>query len=326
MLRTRRLIFNALTLVPMVASVTLVKQVLKRRVTGTGGSISARYCYSVWLRHLVLAAESRQNNNPQVVAELGPGDSLGVGIAALLSGAKRYLAFDVVAHANIERNIFVLDELVELFRARSAIPDENEFPEVSPRLSDYRFPGEILGCARMEEALAPSRIASIRESIRNCDSPESMVQYRAPWFSDSVVDPGSVNMIFSQAVLEHVDDLTDAYRVMRRWLAADGFMSHEIDFKSHGWASKWNGHWSYSNFIWKFIRGKDSWFINREPASAHLELLESEGYRVIRFDREFRPNQFKRNQLSKRFRQMPEIDLETSEAFLQATKIDGLRS
>ena len=147
-----------------------------------------------------------------------------------------------------------------------------------------------------------------------------MIQYRAPWFNDNVVNPGSIDMIFSQAVLEHVDELREAYRAMRKWLATDGFMSHEIDFKSHGWASEWNGHWSYSDTMWKLIRGLDSWFINRMPASAHLELLEQEGYRVIRFDRESRPNQFKRPQLSKRFRQIPDIDLETSEAFLQATK------
>ncbi len=321
MFRKRRLVFNAFTFIPLVAKAPLVKRVLDRRVTGTGGSISARYCYSVWLRHLVLAGESGQNDNPRVVAELGPGDSLGVGIAALLTGAERYLAFDVVAHANVARNLIVLDELVELFRARSAIPDGNEFPEVSPHLKDYRFPEQTLGRERMDEALAPGRIAAIRESIKKHDSPESMLQYRAPWFSDNVVDPGSVDMIFSQAVLEHVDDLVDAYRVMRRWLAPEGFMSHEIDFKSHGWASEWNGHWSYSDTMWKLIRGRDSWFINRVPASAHLELLQQEGYRVIRFDRESRPNQFKRHQLSKRFQQIPNIDLETSEAFLQATKM-----
>jgi SAM-dependent methyltransferase len=320
MFRKRRLVFNAFTFIPLVAKAPLVKRVLDRRVTGTGGSISARYCYSVWLRHLVLAGESGQNDNPRVVAELGPGDSLGVGIAALLTGAERYLAFDVVAHANVARNLIVLDELAELFRARSAIPDGNEFPEVSPRLQDYRFPEQTLSRARIDAALAPGRIAAIRQSIQMYDSPESMIQYRAPWFSDSIVEPGSVDMIFSQAVLEHVDDLVDAYRVMRRWLAPEGFMSHEIDFKSHGWASQWNGHWSYSDTMWKLIRGRDSWFINRVPASAHLELLEQEGYRVIRFDRESRPNQFKRHQLSKRFQQIPNIDLETSEAFLQATK------
>src|SRR5688500_16786253 len=39
---------------------------------------------------------------PSAIAELGPGESLGVGIAWLLSGASRFYAFDVVAHSNPE--------------------------------------------------------------------------------------------------------------------------------------------------------------------------------------------------------------------------------
>jgi hypothetical protein len=45
-------------------------------VKSTGGTVSARYCYLVWLRHLVLAERSGLSTNPTVVAELGPGDSL----------------------------------------------------------------------------------------------------------------------------------------------------------------------------------------------------------------------------------------------------------
>lgn len=34
--------------------------------------------------------------HPDTVAGLGPGDSLGFGLAALISGADKYFAFDVV--------------------------------------------------------------------------------------------------------------------------------------------------------------------------------------------------------------------------------------
>ena len=55
----------------------------------TGGTGSARYCYSIWMRYLVMAYESGLPTRPDVAAELGPGKSLGVGCAALLSGANR---------------------------------------------------------------------------------------------------------------------------------------------------------------------------------------------------------------------------------------------
>ena len=56
-------------------------------VGATGGTVSARYCYGVWLRHMKMAREAGLDTNPRVVAELGPGDSLGIGLAALLAGA-----------------------------------------------------------------------------------------------------------------------------------------------------------------------------------------------------------------------------------------------
>src|SRR5215831_2336575 len=110
--------------------VTLIPGMNQFRAKGTSGTDSARCCYSVWLRHLVMAFNNGLNFNPSVVAELGPGDSLGIGIAALISGAAKYFAFDVVEHANLERNLRIFDDLVTLFESRADIPGRDEFPEV----------------------------------------------------------------------------------------------------------------------------------------------------------------------------------------------------
>ena len=79
---------------------------------GTGGTNSARYCYSVWLRHLFMAKLNGLTTHPDVIAELGPGDSLGIGLAALLSGANKYYAFDAVQYATNKRNFEIFYELV----------------------------------------------------------------------------------------------------------------------------------------------------------------------------------------------------------------------
>ncbi|MDB5762883.1 MAG: hypothetical protein JWQ21_1878 [Herminiimonas sp.] len=97
-----------------------------------GGTTSARYCYSVWLRHLAMAKINGLDPLPKVVAELGPGDSLGVGLAALISGSEKFLAFDVLSYANTEMNLKVFDELIPMFRNRIDIPGDQEFPAVSP--------------------------------------------------------------------------------------------------------------------------------------------------------------------------------------------------
>src|SRR5438093_11810020 len=93
----------------------------------TGGTNSPRYCYSVWLRHLVTLHRFGFKIHGAQVGELGPGDSIGVGLAALLSGANAYVGLDVLpfsAKAGLE-NIF--DELVQMYSHREPIPEQDEF-------------------------------------------------------------------------------------------------------------------------------------------------------------------------------------------------------
>ncbi len=80
-----------------------------------GLASSARYCYATWLHHLVCADRQGLNNCPEAVAEIGPGSSLGVGLAALISGSHKYYALDDVQHATRGTNLKVFDELVRLF-------------------------------------------------------------------------------------------------------------------------------------------------------------------------------------------------------------------
>ena len=320
MISTKRFLFNAATFIPGVASLPPIKRVFQRHSIGTHGTNEARYCYSVWLRHLSLAAANGLDTDPKSVAELGPGDSIGIGIASALTGVERYYAFDVVAHANTARNLEIFDGLVELFRARAAIPDGVEYPRMGPSLEDYSFPSQLLSPERMRAALEPRRLARIRESIQHTDAAESMMQYRAPWSTQSAVERNALDMVFSQAVLEHVDGLPDVYRAMYAWLKPGGYMSHQIDFKCHNSAKEWNGHWTYSDFMWKLVRGKDVWLINRLPYSAHVKYMKSSGFRIVAEQLVTQQSRIRREQLAPKFRLIPERDLSTTDAFVQAVK------
>jgi CRP-like cAMP-binding protein len=77
-----------------------------------------------------MARRNRLNTQPKVVAELGPGDSLG--LAALISGSERYYAFDIVRYASCGLNFTIFHDLVRLFQCRAAIPGEDEFLNLSP--------------------------------------------------------------------------------------------------------------------------------------------------------------------------------------------------
>jgi len=287
------------------------------------GTVSARYCYSVWLRHLVMADQSGLLTAPSVVAELGPGDSIGTGLAALLSGVKQYYAFDVVRYVRTETNRSVLEELIELFSARAPIPNEDEFPKVEPRLRSYDFPRRILTEERLRGALQRSRLEAIRRAISLPDDPPSdevRIRYLAPWNDPAILEPGSVDMIYSQAVLEHVDDLVQTYRTLHSWLRLGGFMSHAIDFKCHGTADHWNGHWTYSDWVWKVVRGKRTYLINRQPHSVHFGLMRTLGFEILCDVPNRRGSEVGRNRLAAPFRGLSEDDLEMASAFIIAVK------
>jgi SAM-dependent methyltransferase len=299
---------------------TFVPGVNRVRAKGTGGTDSARYCYSVWLRHMTMAISCGESVSPKVVAELGPGDSLGIGLAALISGAERYYAFDIVEHVDPEQNVAIFDELVTLFKNREDIPGEQELPGVYPQLDSYDFPSDVLTDARLDLALNADRIGSLRNSVVNMHSADSVIQYRVPWFDSSVLEKNAVDMIFSQAVLEHVDDLAKTYQAMHSWLKPSGFMCHQIDFRSHGFAGEWNGHWEYSDFVWKLYRGKRAFLLNREPHSAHISLLQEAGFTIRCDKRVTSASNIPRSRLSPRFRDLSDEDLTTSSAFFVAGK------
>jgi hypothetical protein len=265
-----------------------------------------------------MAARNGLDTYPRSVAELGPGDSLGIGLAALISGCESYSALDVVGYADPGRNLEVFDRLVTLFEKREDIPDEKEFPRLKPYLEDYRFPAGVMDGERLRRGLDPARLGRIRESLGRVGEQGSMIRYRAPWFDSRIVEKGSVDMIYSQAVLEHVDDLRGTYRAMRMWLKPHGYLSHQIDFKSHGTSSEWNGHWAYSDRMWKLIRGRRPYLLNRQPHSVHLAIMEEEGFEVVCDQTVSSESRISRDRLAPGFRNMTERDLTTSGAFIQA--------
>lgn len=288
------------------------------RATRTGGTDSARYCYSAWLRHLVMARDHGMNTAPRVIAELGPGDSLGIGLAALLSGADRYFAFDVIAHAQLENNLQIFETLVDLFKNRAAIPGDDEFPRLKPYLDNYAFPADIVTEERLKISLQENRLQRIRESLRNPGASDSLLVYKAPWSETAAVRQNCVDMIYSQAVLEHVNDLRGAYAAMRGWLKPEGFISHQIDYKCHGTAAEWNGHWTYSDTIWRLMRGKRPYLLNRAPHSEHVRLLQEQGFKVVAEKCVKTASKLARAHLAERFKHLSDADLTTSGAYILA--------
>jgi len=276
-----------------------------------GGTITPEYCYSVWLRHLEQAHRHGLSTEPAVVAELGPGNSLGVGLCALLTGARAYYAVDIEVYANTSRNLYILSEITRFLKEKHPDP-----------LSDTGFPQHILTDERLAWTLAPQRLNLIRQCLYHMNQPvnDLFLGYSVPGNHALAIRENSVDFILSHAVMEHVENPEAVYRLLFSWLKPGGAMSHMIDYRSHNLAREWNGHWAYSEAVWKVMRSKRPYFINRQPHSAHAAAMRRCGFRLIGEDKTREAPGISREQLAPPFRGLSHEDLTTATAFFLAVK------
>lgn len=285
-----------------------------------GASSQPRYCYSVWMRHLVLLHRSGLDANPDVVAELGPGATIGTGLAALLTGARTYHGLDAVAFAELVPDLRLFDALVTLLQERTDIPAGAEYPDVQPTLRSYAFPDDVLTLERLRACLRPERIAAIRRAYERLGEPQDgyLVRYVAPWNSPESVAAHSVDLVFSQATMEHVEQVDETYAATARWLKPGGCMSHQVDFRSHGMASDWNGHWGYGDWVYWLAKGSRPYLLNRAAMSEHLRLAGNHGFRVVTTVLTDGGPGIARRHLARRFRHLTDDDLRTSGMYFAA--------
>lgn len=303
--KVTNMIKGALTYVPVVNS-------WRRGRAFTHGSDSSRYCYSVWLRHLVTLSRFGFSIKGARVGELGPGDSIGIGLSSLLSGARQYVGLDIFPFSTKADLGKIFDELVQLFSGNEPIPGQKEFPSTRPRLESYEFPDHLI-----EVEDPDNRNSKIREEIIGGKiGTGGYVTYQAPWNSRSDIAENTLDLVFSQAVLEHVDNLVETYEAMFAWLKPGGYASHVIDFRSHHLSPYWNGHWAYTDWEWRIVRGKREFLLNRYSLSMHLECARTVGFEILSMGCTEGIDGLPHKALSPRFRPLSESDLKTSGAVL----------
>jgi hypothetical protein len=301
---------------------TYVPGMMKILPKGSGGSTkSAAYCYGVWLKHITLLWENGMHSIPNTLAELGPGDSIGIGLAAMLSGVDNYYSLDVVRFANTNLNLKIFDELVTLFRHRTARPTKG-WPDFDCYLDENLFPSHILTEEVLAKSLAEDRVARIRTALADPEAQqkEITIKYMVPWSSEKIIEKESVDVILSHSVFEHVIDITNTYSALAQWLKPSGMMSHQIDFDAHGLSKEWNGYRAYSELLWKLMVGRRPYLINREPCSAHVECILKNHFKIVCLLKSHRTDGIDRSQLSSYWKKISDDDLTCSGIFVQVQK------
>ena len=286
---------------------------------------SASASYGIFFKHLLLARASGMQTMPRTVVELGPGLTLGVGLASLICGAERYVALDVVPFADRAQTLPLFDELVTLFRQGARPQNLSGFPNYErlwaehERLHADGWPFKTSGAATTSSA---DRLARLRTNLAKFASgqEQGVIDYRAPWLSSDSALNGLADWLMSHTVLQHVDDLPAVWQAIGRMLAPHGYTTHQVNFDSHGTCAEWNGHWGCPEWLWRVALGRKKFLINRLPVSAYRRAIERAG--LVAADLQCNPDEagMQRSELVGPWRELTEEDLRTHGAFIVGKK------
>lgn len=288
---------------------------------------NAAYCYEVWLKHLIMSVHRGGIRFPETVMEIGPGDSLGFGLAALISGVGGYVAVDAVRYTEpaIETSLF--SELVSLFKNKTPLPLGEGIPDLAPYLDDAHFPESILTDDHLSRALSDRRLEEIENLHVETDrlsSGQPSFSYLAPYSSLGTFDADSFDLVFSHAVLEHIDDVRRVFESCASVLKPTGCSTHQIDLRCHNVAKEWNGHWKYGSRMWSLMRGRRPYLINRMPVSQYRDIIGETGLHLGYEETYSEPAGVARTALDGEWNRLTDEDLITAGTFIVVTPAESV--
>lgn len=236
------------------------------------------YALKVFTTHFERARPLLPPDKQLVGLELGPGDSLAGAILGPSFGLDRVLLVDVGRFASNDFNTY--EALIRFLQSRN-VPTE--------RYHD---------CHSIEDILLRSNTTYLTGGLRDLQG----------------IPDGSVDFIWSQAVLEHVRraEFLTTMKELRRVLAHGGVASHRIDLADHLGGALNNLR--FRRALWESPTWSSSGFYtNRIRYREMLDLFHEAGFasEVVRVDRwEELPTP--RHKLDSEFRSQPDQDLVVS--------------
>lgn len=220
----------------------------------------------------------------KVCLELGPGDSLASAILAHAMGARKTFLIDVGAFAEPRATVYeeVIDEL-----AAEGCP-----------VADLR------GFSSLEDLLERTGAVYLTNGMDSLRS----------------IPTGSVDIIWSQAVLEHirVRQLPALLGELRRILSDTGTMSHRIDYKDH--LDRSLNNLRFPTRIWEAeAMARSGFYTNRIRNTEFLGLIEAAGFELTDVHLDYWPEvPLPRRKLAKEFQSLSDEDLRTRGATVVA--------
>lgn len=236
----------------------------------------ANYVLNVFDSH-VQRAGLKGNLEGRIILELGPGDSIATALIAACYNAKAIL---------LDAGSFATKEMSTYRKFVEALSKAGHTP---PDISNATTFDDIL------------KICNARYLTRGLEG-----------FSE--IETGTVDLIFSQAVLEHIrkHEFLDTMRESVRILKNDGLCSHRVDLKDHLGGGLNNLR--FSERVWESdFFAKSGFYTNRIQFDKMLEMFKQVGFRTIVTDiRRWHIIPIKRGKLDKTFQSCPDSILNVS--------------
>lgn len=187
----------------------------------------------------------------KTLLEYGPGDLPGVALLMVAHGARKVWCVDRFPMMRLsEKNIAVLRDLL----------------------------GRLSG-----GALQRARACFVRNGEPDSGFNPTRIEYRVHARGLSRLKD-CADMVYSRAVLEHVDDLAATYADMRAALAPDGIAIHLVDLKSHG-LHRDNplDFLTWPDWLWKLMYSHKG-VPNRWRRIHHRQDTQSAGLRLVKLE------------------------------------------
>ena len=155
------------------------------------------------------------------------------------------------------------------------------WPDFDHLLDSELFLSSVLNDQHLDNCLSKSRLDTLLSEIADDNYNENdMLNYLAPVTDINVLPEHSADLVFSQSVMEYVEDLQSSYDAQFKWLQPGGIISHQIDLSSHSISHKWDGFRGIGEFQWKLICGKRPYHLNRLPCSEHVRAIQNSGFEI----------------------------------------------
>lgn len=241
-----------------------------------GDMDSSEYATRVFHSHIERSGLNNQLSG-KIILELGPGDSISSAIIASAYGARAII---------VDAGRFVRNDVAPYIDLERSLAEKGLLHT------------DLTGCHDIEEILSRCGARYLTDGL------ESLKK----------IEDESVDLIFSQAVLEHVrrHDFLETMQECRRILRPGGICSHQVDLRDH--LSGGLSNLRFSENIWEStFFAKSGFYTNRIQYSQMLNIFRQAGFQTqVTEVRRWEALPIRRNHLSKEFSSLPENELSIS--------------